>query len=128
MSVTVPATPSTLVRRPRGSPTPIPDEEYWLGADASVVTRPVMSSVHENMVDAWRINNHHPMWLIFDVVTPVRQFKRGMVRDDALDFPAYGPPPWGDLTETDEPPRGLMQYAPIAHQYAAHPHLSVEEC
>ena len=72
------------------------------------------------MAGAWKINKMLSMWLIFDAVNPVRQFKRGMLFDDSpeVDFPSYGPPPWDDLTETDAEP-ALMQYAPIAHRCAS---------
>jgi hypothetical protein len=97
------------------------DEEYKKITDTHQVTRPVTSSIHENLTDAWRINKHLSMWLIFDMVTPVRRFKRGMLFNDSpdIEFPSYGPPPWDNLTETDSlDSPGLMQYAPITHRYA----------
>ena len=42
------------------------------------------------------------MCYIFEAVTPGRQWKRGTVYTEEEPFALYGPPPWPDLTETDD--------------------------
>lgn len=108
-------TPTVLIRAPRKAPTPPPDDEYMETTDIKEVTGPVASMVDEKMVNGWKVNECLPMWLIFDVINPVRQYKRGLRYSDRLEFPAYGPEPWDDLTETDDPPRGWMPFAPISY-------------
>ena len=108
--------PSATVRTPRKTRTPPNDGKYMAITDVSEVTGPVDSMVDESMALGWKLNNDHPMWLIFDAINPVRQFNRRMKYHDNKDFPAYGPEPWVDLTETDEPHVGLMPYAPILHK------------
>lgn len=103
-----------MIRVPRKSPTPISDDQYMDVADVADVTGPVDSMVDESMAHGWKVNHNHPMWLIFDVISPVRQFKRGMEYDDDEDFPAYGPA--DERTETDDPEVGLMPYAPILYK------------
>lgn len=107
-SVTQDTAPARPKARPKG-------QHKWT-TNVNEVTGPVMSMVHNAMTEAWTINKHLPMWLVFDSVNPVRQFKRGMAFNSHVDFPEYGPPPWTELTETDQPLPGLMPYAPIAHQ------------
>lgn len=104
------------MRVPRRSPTPLDDDDYMDITDVSEVAGPVESMVHERMAGGWKVNKDHPMWIIFDVINPVRQFKRGMEYDETKEFPGYGRAPWEDLTETDDPVPGWMPYAPIAHQ------------
>ena len=106
---------SKAARPRRKSPTPAPEDEYEDVTDVTEVTGPVDSMVNQSMVGGWKVNKDLPMWLIFDTVNPVRQFKRGMPYDDDVDFPAYGPPPWDDLTESEDPIIGPMPYAPILH-------------
>jgi hypothetical protein len=72
--------------------------------------------VHPALAQGYRIQSSHPMWFIFDYHTPSRQFKRGMKYSDVIDFPAYSKPPYEDLTETDEPPPGLMPFAVPSHK------------
>jgi hypothetical protein len=61
-----------------------------------------MELVHRNLGSAWKINRNHQMCYIFDAVVPARQWKRGTVYTDDDPWAEYGPPPWPDLTETDD--------------------------
>lgn len=74
-----------------------------------------MELVHSSLVNAWEINNANEMCWIFDVTHPPRQFKRG-VFFTGQEFATYGPAPYGDLTETDDGPKRLLQYAPRTHR------------
>jgi hypothetical protein len=56
------------------------------------------------------------MCFIFDAITPARQFKRGMPYQADAEFPDYGPEPWVDLTESDDPTTGWMPYKPISQE------------
>jgi hypothetical protein len=56
------------------------------------------------------------MCLLFDVVSPARRFKRGMVYDDDATFPEYDEGNPGDITETDGDPPGWMPYMPRVYQ------------
>ena len=64
------------------------------------------------------------MCFIFDAFTPARQFKRGTLYKENLDFADYGPEPWDDLTDTDTAPPGWLPYKPEAYEYVVyHPLL-----
>jgi hypothetical protein len=117
---------SVVVQLPQDVPPPTSDSDDTEITNPIGVTSPVMSLVHPKMRQAWKINKGLPMWLKFDVVNPVRQFKRDMHYTDDAAFPAYGPAPWPDLTETDEPSSrpGLMPYAPINYKCACSLQLS----
>lgn len=94
-----------------------PDVEgYEDEIDAAAVTKPVSSMVHSRMRSGWRIDNRNPMWLIFDVVSPVRTFKTSMPYDEDADFPEFDPEALEEITEIDQPSKPLMPYDPIDHQ------------
>lgn len=52
------------------------------------------------------------MYFILDSVSPARVFLRGIKYRSDVDFPEYGGPQDGYLTETDAGPDGLMPIAP----------------
>jgi hypothetical protein len=79
-------------------------------ADPSEVRRPVISLVDPALAAAWKVNQTHNMCFIFDSVSPARRFKRGMVFDEAADFPEDTHD--GDITETDGPDPGWMPVDP----------------
>ena len=93
-------------KQPRGRPA---DEDV---TDVGAVTGPIMSLVHDRMQGAWKIYRDSEMWLVFDAVSPVRIFKADMAYNDNADFPAYDSDDAENLTSVDEPPPGLMPYAP----------------
>lgn len=98
-------------------------EEYALITDPSEVQIPVTGLVHPALVKAWVVFRQNPMWFLFDSTSPARHFKRGVPYDEDKNFPGYGKPPYDDLTETDEPPPGLMPYAPMTYRYVAPVHV-----
>jgi hypothetical protein len=58
------------------------------------------------------------MYILFDVVNPLRQFKQGtdFNEDDANPFPVYDPQNHTDLMESDE--EGILQpYKPSGYKY-----------
>ena len=97
------------------------DPEYGKLVDPSKIRCPVEHIVHPKLSQAWTVQQLNPMWFIFDSCTPARHFKRGVPFDEDQEFPAYGPEPYDDLTETDQPPDGLMPFAPILHTSVAYP-------
>jgi len=76
---------------------------YQDRTDRSLIDRPVAANVHAAMTKAWAICNYFQMCILFDVVSPVRQFKRGTVfSENAVEpFPEYDRG-GKDVTETDE--------------------------
>ena len=96
---------------------PSPPERYSQVTNPAKVDRPVQKYVHPALALAWTINRKNPMWYIFDGHTPARHFKRDMPYDANKNFPAYGPPPWDDLTENDlSGSDALMPYAPPSYK------------
>jgi len=91
-------------------PPPISD-----AAETHLVETPVMELVHPALANAWKIDNTKEICWIFDVTHPPRQFKRGVVYT-GQEFPAKKPP-YGDLTETDDPKNGLLPFAPCKRRY-----------
>ena len=83
--------------------------------DPSRISMPVMDLVDESLTEAWAIHPSHQMCIIFDVINPVRQFRKGM-RDnqDNTPCPVYMPNPEEDLNavETNGKRWPLMQYQP----------------
>jgi len=81
--------------------------------DPLLVTRLNLEIVDEALDGAWEVYPNRQMCVIFDPINPLRQFKRGVFRDDESPFPDYSPSPEldPDVMETDEEP-GLQQYAP----------------
>jgi hypothetical protein len=103
--------------RKKKSPPPPPknpdsSDEEFNATDPLTITAPVREMVHPCLADAWKVNVGNPMHFIFDTASPARHFKRGMKYRPQLAFPAYGNPPYDDLTETDCPPPGFMPFAP----------------
>ena len=93
------------------------DLEYGKLVDPSKIRCPVENIVHPKLSQAWTVQQLNPMWFIFDSCTPARHFKRGMPFNEDQEFPAYSPEPYDDLTETDQPPDGLMPFAPILQNF-----------
>ena len=83
------------------------------------IKQPISSLVHECLTSAWVINPKSKLHYLFDVVSPVRQFKRGMPYVEEGQFPEYSPETAGDITETDGGPDGLMPYMPREYLYVA---------
>ena len=92
--------------------------------DPTLVTQPVAEIVEDAMVGICSVHPHRQMCVIFDVVNPLRQFKRGVqhTEDPNVPFPTYSPSPEEDpdVTETDEAP-GLMQYEPVLPEVCVPP-------
>ena len=88
--------------------------------DPGLVTVPVPNLVHPALKDAWVINTNHKMALIFDIVNPVRQFKRDEYYDSDDEpekaFAIYDPSPKSDPNVTeDDKCCDLKPYLPVAH-------------
>lgn len=108
---------TSLIRQPQSSTSPSSKpEEYEAITDVDRVTGPVLSLVHNQMRNAWKINPLNPMWLVFDAVNPVRTFKIDMPYDDNADFPVFALDEAYNLTEVDNEPPGLMPYEPIEYR------------
>ena len=78
------------------------------------MTEPALDLVHPALSDAWIVHPKRENCIIFDVVNPVRQFKRGTVEDLAVPFPSYDPNPEEDpnVVESDDGELPLQQYCP----------------
>jgi len=96
--------------------TQTPTDEYHRTTDPKKVDRPVNALVHPALINAWEINNQHSMPYIFDAVDPARKYKRSMRFDEDADCPVYGSEDDGDVTETNGPPPGLMEYMPHGYR------------
>jgi hypothetical protein len=107
---------------PQEEPVDPASKEYPPITNPLKVTCPVADEVHPLLSQAWVIHNGNPMWFIFDAHSPARHFKRGVRFQENLDFPGYSEPPYGDLTETDKDPPGLMPFAPWEHKYVHQPY------
>ena len=81
-------------------------------AEPGKITQPISTIVHETLQNAWAINKNAHLAYLFDVVSPVRQFKRGMPFTEEGEFPEYSEGTAGDVTETDDDPPGWMPYMP----------------
>ena len=96
---------------------PNPDQ-YQEITDPKLVFKPVLDIVTPALRNAWAINNNNKMSLIFDVINPVRKFKRGALYDDNKDNPYADYDPNHDedpnVTETDED-GNTQPYNPIYH-------------
>ena len=106
-----PASGRSRVRRRRRTPSP-PYEETF---DPTLVDRPVPDLVHPKLACAWKINKDNQMCLIFDVVNPVRKFKRDSVYNDAdkNPFTEHDDP---NLSETDADPPWKPAYPVPSYQ------------
>ena len=93
-------------------------DEYQDTTNPKEVVGPVLAVVAPALENAWAINQKNKMSLIFDIINPVRQFKRGAVYDDNKEDPyaEYNPDPDEDpnVTETDEDGK-TQPYNPIHH-------------
>lgn len=87
-------------------------EEYAAVTNVERVNSPVLSLVHKRMRNAWIINPLHPMWLIFDVTSPVRTSKVDMPFDKNTDLPAYDSDEADSLAKVDDEPTGPVPYVP----------------
>lgn len=76
------------------------------------IKQPISTLVHPTLKSSWVINPHMDMSLIFDTVSPARQFKRGTVDDGSQDFPVLDTGDLDDITETDAPGSSWIQYMP----------------
>jgi len=122
--------PAPPPRPPRVSlrkrPSPKPQPPYEATTDPSLVDRPVPEHVDSALSRAWKIEPKHPMCLIFDVISPVRRFKRDSVYVEKLNersadhdeerptelvdeasFADYDDP---DLSDTDAVPSRMPAY------------------
>ena len=94
-------------------------DAYRDTTDPKLVTGPVLNEVTPALKDAWAINKKNKMALIFDLISPVRQFKRDALYDEEKEDPYvdYDPNPEEDenVTETDED-GDLQPYNPIHHR------------
>jgi len=98
------------------SGTPLPNKSE-AETRAWVVTEPVMHLVHSSLGTGWKMEPARQMCIRFDVINPLRQFKRGARWDENEDipFPQYDPSPEqdDDVVEDDDKDGGLMQYEPV---------------
>jgi len=78
--------------------------------DPVMVKQPVIDLIDPALSAAWKVNRKHDMCFIFNPISPARRFKRGMVYDEAANFPVDTCD--GDITETDGPGRGWMPVDP----------------
>jgi len=85
---------------------PAPPRDYEDIVDPELVVEPVLPLIAPALQNAWAINKKNKMSLIFDVVNPVRTFKRGAKYDEEAEDPYtdYDPNQEEDpnVTETDE--------------------------
>jgi hypothetical protein len=96
----------------------VDEETYEDTTDPKLVIGPVLNLVAPRLKSAWAINKKNKMSLIFDVVSPVRQFKRDTLYDEDEENPYadYEPSQEEDpnVTETDDD-CDLQPYSPIVH-------------
>ena len=92
-------------------------KQYEKTTDPAKVESPVMRVVHNALTEAWKIYPSTELCFIFDAVSPARQFKRGTLYHDDLEFADYGPEPWDELTETDTTSPGWLPYKPELYTY-----------
>lgn len=78
-------------------------------ADPKLADRPVPEHTHNSLFHAWRVKPNHQMCLIFDVVNPVRKFKRDSVYNKNAEesFAKHNDP---NLSETDAEPPHMPAY------------------
>lgn len=86
---------------------PRPDETV-----PSNITQPISCLVHKSLTAAWKVNPANSLCFIFDVVSPARQFKRGLLYDENKQFPDLLSASPGDITERDGSDGDLMPYEP----------------
>ena len=101
---------------PEGEIRPIPSD-HPSTTDPKLILCPVLSAIDPALTDAWALNvRKRSMHTIFDLVDPVRHFKRGTHYDerDPDCFPLYNPSPDQDpnVVEVDDPHTPLQPYLP----------------
>ena len=72
--------------------------------DLTLVNCPDTNIVDPTLSCAWQINEHCQMCVSFNCISPVRQFKRGMVYDktNPNTFPEYNlSPEWDEVLKCD---------------------------
>lgn len=95
---------------PSGPPDPLRDPAPNETTPANI-EQPITGLIHPTLLNSWTINKSVDLCFIFDIVSPARQFKRGVVYNEDDDYPEYDDGAPGDITETDgDPP--LMPYKP----------------
>ena len=95
------------------------EQDYTKLHDPTRVVGPVMELVCPALLNAWTINKSNSMAFIFDVVNPVRKFKRRVEFDEEIESPyaeyesdaGYD----SDVTETDVDAT-TQPYNPIPHK------------
>jgi hypothetical protein len=103
--------PGTPPRTPSPPPSQMDAASYIRVRKPRQVYQPVMSVVHPLLQGAWKINRRHKMGLIFDVVNPARQFKRGSDYndDDDLPYAKHVPNSRDDPNVTESDPNATRQ-------------------
>jgi len=99
-------------------------EAYGLLTDSQMITRPVLSNIHEALSNTWEINTKLLMHFIFDLVAPYMEYKRGEVYAEGKDFPEHGDKLPDELTDEQGPNPGWMPYMPREYRYGILPYLS----
>ena len=79
--------------------------------DSTKIKRPILGLISPVLARAWRVNQEQKMCFIFDLRSPARRFKRGMVYNEDANFPQDSCD--GDITETDGPGLGWMPVDPV---------------
>jgi hypothetical protein len=102
--------------QPHTPATPPPDAPVT--TDEEFRAHPAFRIVHPALVNAWTINKNTDVALTFDVINPVRQFKKGTSYNAAEPFPRYIPNPETDcnVTEVDVEGAMLQPYGTIPAQ------------
>ena len=94
--------------------------QYQLLMDPTEITHPVRNLVDPALKDSWEIHPENGMALIFDTISPVRQYNRDQPyrKDKAYPFVVYDPNPEDDpnITENDSETEPLNPYEPIIVQ------------
>lgn len=94
--------------------------QYRLLTNPAEITHPVPNLVHPALKDCWAIHPKNGMALIFDKVTPVRQYNRDQPYRAANEYPfaVYDPNPEEDpnVTENDSETEHLNPYEPVYAQ------------
>lgn len=98
---------------PLSPPPNIYPDKYAVVRRPRLVSKPVEELVVPILKDSWAINRRNRMGLIFDVVNPARQFKRGAVYNDddppEVMFAKYTPNRWEDKDVTEYDPKAVRK-------------------
>ena len=99
--------------------------------DPTRVVAPVRNLVCPMLEQAWQVNNSNTMAFIFDVICPVREFKRGVEFDENSRHPYadYNSDSDNnsDVTQTDADTK-TQPYNPISHQSVCQSDLRLNDC